>query len=234
MQTKVIYPALPELREAAKNEYELYGSTLTTNAYLRVALLIAFALIALLAFIILRQNKQLAERKPYVVYINPQTGQATAAPENAAVFQPSARNPNDLGTMKYFLIRFTNEFWGRNRKTVQHDYLDSLYFLDSQTAGAVNTADSKTMWMPKFLHGSDDDRNIVVNNVAVEEPEGGNYRARVEFTRVYSNINGIETKREDSIATYQFRFLPSVPNALIPYNPLGLSINYFREDKAFQ
>jgi hypothetical protein len=233
METKVLYPALPELREAAKNEYEYYGSTLTTNAYLRVALLIALAVIAWLGFVLLRTHQQLAERKPYVVYVNPQTGMAEAAPENAAVFQPSVGNPQDLITMKHFLIRFTNEFFGRNRKTVQHDYLDSLYFFDSRTAGAVNAADSKTMWMPKFLHSSDDDCDIKVNNVEVDEPEGGTYRARVEFTRVYSNTAGIETRRENSIATYQFRFLPSVPNALIPYNPLGLSISYFREDKAF-
>jgi hypothetical protein len=234
MQTKVIYPALPELREAAKNEYELYGSTLTHNAYLHLALLITLAILALFGFIILKQHKEQSQREPYIVYINTQTGEAIAAPENAARFHPSLKNPNDLNMMKFSLTQFTTKFFGRNHQTVQRDYLDSLYFLDSQTAGAVNTADSKTMWMPKFLHSSDDNSNIVVSNVAIDEPEGGNYRARVEFTRVYSNINGAETKRETSIATYQFRFLPTVPNALIPYNPLGASINYFREDKAFQ
>jgi type IV secretory pathway component VirB8 len=227
----VLYAALPELRQAAKEEYEYYGSTLTTNAYLRVALLVAMAVIALLGFDHRSMTKKLAERKPYVVYINPQTGQAVAAPDDTMAYKPNVRNPVE---MKYFLIQFTTKFFGRNHKTVQRDYLDSLYFLDSQTAAAVNTADAKTMWMPKFLHSSDDDIDIVVNNVAIEEPEGDIYRARVEFTRVYSNTTGLETKRENSIATYQFRFLPSVPNALIPYNPLGLSISYFREDKAFK
>jgi hypothetical protein len=230
MASNVLYPALPELREAAKNEYEYYGSTLTTNAYLRVALLAALAVIALLFFDHRSMVKKLAERKPYVVFVNPQTGQAVAAPDDAMLYKPNVKNPVE---MKYFLIQFTTKFFGRNHKTVLRDYLDSLFFLDSPTAGAVNAADSKTMWMPKFLHSSDDDIDIVVNNVAIEEPEGGTYRARVEFTRVYSNTNGIETKRENSIASYQFRFLSSVPNALIPHNPLGLSIGYFREDKAF-
>jgi VirB8 protein len=227
METRVLYPALPELREAAKNEYEYYGSTLTTNAYLRVALLVAMALMALLALDHRSMAKKLAERKPFVVYVNPQTGRAEAAPENASVYHPHTEE------MKYFLSFFTTRFFGRNHKTVLHDYLESLYFLDSQTAGAVNAADSKTMWMPKFLHSSDDDCDIVVNNVVLEETEGDTYRARVEFSRVYSNTNGIETKRENSAAVYQFRFLPSIPNALIPHNPLGLSISYFREDKAF-
>ncbi len=230
MASKVLYPVLPPLEQAAQNEYEYYGSTLTTNAYLRVALLVAFAVIAWRETTIRSLAKKLAERKPYIVYVNPQTGKAEAAPEDAMLYRPSTKDP---GTMKFFLIYFTDMFYGRNHKTVRHDYLQSLYFLDSRTAEAVNASDSKTMWMPKFLAGSDDDIDINVNNVSVEEPEGDTYRARVEFTRVYSNTTGIVTKRENSIATYQFHFLASVPNTLIPYNPLGLSITYFREDKAF-
>jgi len=34
-------------------------------------------------------------------------------------------------------------------------------------------------------------------------------------------------------ATFVFMFKDQVPNELIPINPLGLTITYFRQDQAF-
>jgi len=41
-------------------------------------------------------------------------------------------------------------------------------------------------------------------------------------------------KREKYTAHFVFVVKDRVPNAMIPVNPLGLTITYFREDQAFQ
>ena len=43
-----------------------------------------------------------------------------------------------------------------------------------------------------------------------------------------------ELKREKYTAHFVFVVKDGVPNAMIPINPLGLTITYFREDQAFQ
>ena len=44
----------------------------------------------------------------------------------------------------------------------------------------------------------------------------------------------VERKRERFVGHFVFVVKDRVPNALIPINPLGLTITYFREDQAFQ
>ena len=43
-----------------------------------------------------------------------------------------------------------------------------------------------------------------------------------------------ELKRDLCTANFVFLFKSRVPNELIPINPLGLTITYFREDEAFK
>ena len=58
--------------------------------------------------------------------------------------------------------------------------------------------------------------------------------ATVDFEKVYYNPgDAIETKRERYTAHFVFVVKERVANAMIPVNPLGLTITYFREDQAF-
>ena len=50
----------------------------------------------------------------------------------------------------------------------------------------------------------------------------------------YSSADHSELKRELYTANFVFAFQSRVPNELIPINPLGLTISYFREDQAFK
>jgi type IV secretory pathway component VirB8 len=97
----------------------------------------------------------------------------------------------------------------------------------------IDTRDRRSQWLPKFLRSSDDDTDVVVNNVVIEELRTEPYRARVEFTKIYTNSAGSESRHENWAAEFVFRINPDVPNALIQHNPLGLAITYFREDQAF-
>ena len=50
----------------------------------------------------------------------------------------------------------------------------------------------------------------------------------------YSPADHSELKRTLYTANFVFFFKANVPNELIPINPLGLAITYFREDEAFE
>ena len=50
----------------------------------------------------------------------------------------------------------------------------------------------------------------------------------------YSAADHSELKQVLYTANLVFVFKGTVPNELIPINPLGLAITYFREDEAFK
>ena len=217
---------LPPVEQAARHEYEYWGSTLTTNTALKIALLISFAVIAILSFNTVRIAREAANVKPLVVRIN-DVGRADVVAYQEFTYRPQAPE------IRYFLTKFVTGYYARNHKTVARQYVDSLYFLDRPLFDAIDGRDRRTQWLPKFLMTSDDDVDVVVKNVVLEDLETQPYRARVDFTKVFSSVSGAETKKENWAAEFVFRFNPSVPNQLILHNPLGLAITYFREDQAF-
>jgi type IV secretory pathway component VirB8 len=50
----------------------------------------------------------------------------------------------------------------------------------------------------------------------------------------YSVADHSELKRTLYTANFNFVFKTNVPNELIPINPLGMAIRYFREDEPFK
>jgi type IV secretory pathway TrbF-like protein len=212
---------------AARQEYEYYGSTLTTNTALKVALLVALGVIALLGVDHVRMARIAANPQRIVIRIN-DVGRAEAVAYSNFAYQPQAPE------IRYFLSQFVIGYYGRNHKTVREQYVNSLYFLDRQLFDVIDSQDRRSQWLPKFLTSSDDDVNIAINNVVIEDLTTEPYRARVEFTKVFTNTTGIEIKRENWAAEFLFRFNSDVPNSLVPHNPLGLAITYFRQDQAFR
>jgi type IV secretory pathway TrbF-like protein len=221
------HASLPPIEVAARQEYEYYGSTLTTNTALKVALLIALGVIALLGVDHVRMARIAANPQRIVVRIN-DVGRAEAVAYSNFAYQPQAPE------IRYFLSQFVIGYYGRNHKTVREQYVNSLYFLDRQLFNVIDSQDRRSQWLPKFLTSSDDDVNVVINNVVIEDLAAEPYRARVEFTKIFTNTTGTEIKRENWAAEFLFRFNPNVPNSLVPHNPLGLAITYFRQDQAFR
>ncbi len=219
--------ALPTMEQATAKHFEYYGSTLTTNTALKVLLLIALLAVGVLSLNNYRISKAMAHIRPVIVRIDA-VGRAEAVNSAHEDSKPQAKET------RYFLSRFVEGFYGRNRATVAANYVESIYFLESRVADVVNTADRKTMWLPKFITSNEDNVDIQVSNVVIEELETEPYRARVEFTKVFSTVAGTEDKREHWTAEIQFRINPEVPNDVVPHNPLGFAITYFRADQAFQ
>src|SRR5262249_36941525 len=109
------------------------------------------------------------------------------------------------------------------------------YFLDGPLADAVIEANKKMNTIETFLTGSTDEIEVKVNNVSIQDLRNPPYRATVDFEKIYhAPATRDITKREKYVANFVFIKRETVPNAMIPVNPLGLTITYFREDQAFQ
>jgi len=226
MSTPVNTAAFTPIEQAAHAEYEYYGSTLTTNTALKLIAVILSGVIAILGFALWRTSSAALHVRPLVIRVN-DVGRADALAFEDFTYRPQAPE------IRYFLTQFTIDYYSRNRKTVAQRYVEALYFLDRPLFSAIDSRDRRSQWLPKFLASSDDDTDVEVNNVVIEELRTEPYRARVEFTRIFSNTAGAELRREHWAAEYVFRINRDVPNALITHNPLGLAITYFREDQAF-
>lgn len=215
------------VQQAAREEYEYYGSTLTLNTFLKAALMVCVCVIALLAVELGRTAKAAANVKPLVVRIS-EVGRAEAVSLGSMTYTPQAPE------IRYFLTQFVTGFYGRNHGNVREKYVNSLYFLDRALFDRIDSADRRSQWLPKFVTSTDDDLEISIRTVVIENLQTEPYRARVEFTKTFVTTSGTETKRENWTAVFDFRIHPeSVSNEFVQHNPLGLAITYFRQDQAF-
>ena len=220
----------PKTLENAKRQFvELYGSALVMNTYLKIALVLV-ALIALgLVGLNFHTASKYANVKPLVVRID-EVGRAEAVQYDASAYQPQ---PPEL---RYFLTQFVVKHFSRIRATVQREYPDSLFFLDSSLADATIAQNEQNRSIETFLtdHAADE-VDIVVQNVSLSEIAKPPYKAAVTFQKiVYTPGTRAERAHQSYVAQVDFVLRGHVPNEFVRVNPLGLQITYFRVDQAFE
>jgi type IV secretion system protein VirB5 len=214
----------------AKRLYlEQYGDPMVTNTYLKIALVLLSLVAIGLALVDLKTIRTFQNFRPLVIRID-QLGRAEALDYHTFDYKPQDAE------VRYFLTQFCTLYYRRNRYTIQDDFSKSLYFLDGSLANSVFDAYKKGDIIKQFLtNSSAPEIDIDVKNVALEGLQTPPYRARVDFDMVYySPADHSEIKRDLYTANFVFVFRSQVPNELIPINPLGLTITYFREDQAFK
>ena len=220
----------PKTLENAKRQFvELYGSALVMNTYLKIALVLVSLLALGLVGLNFRTQAKYANVKPLVIRID-DVGRAEAVAYDAATYRPQAPE------LRYFLTRFVAMHFSRLRATIQHDYPDSLFFLDPTLANATIAQNEQSRVIETFLtNASDDEVDIDVKNVTFGELSKSPYKASVDFEKHYLALGTRqERKRETYVAQIDFVLRDVVPNAFIRVNPLGLQVTYFRVDQAFQ
>jgi type IV secretory pathway TrbF-like protein len=214
----------------AKRLYlESYGDPMVTNTYLKIALVLV-SLVALgLALVDLKTIRTFQNFRPLVIRID-DLGRAEAINYHNLEYKPQDAEA------KYFLSQFCTLYYRRNRYTIQNDFSKSLYFLDGKLANGILDAYRKDDIIKKFItNTAAPEIDVDVKKVALEEMQSPPFRARVDFYLVYySPADHSELKRALYTANVVFVFRTQVPNELIPINPLGLSVTYFREDEAFK
>jgi len=214
----------------AKRLYlEQYGDPMVTNTYLKIALTLVSVVAAGLLVLDLKTIKTFQDFRPLVIRID-DLGRAEAINYHNLEYKPQDAEA------KYFLSQFCGLYYRRNRYTIQDDFSKSLYFLDGKLADGILDAYRKGDIVRKFLtNTSAPETDVEVKKVALEEMQTPPFRARVDFYLVYySPADHSELKRDLYTANFVFLFKSRVPNELIPINPLGLTITYFREDEAFK
>ena len=220
----------PKTLENAKRQFvELYGSALVMNTYLKIALvLVSLVAVGLLALNFHTAAKY-AQVKPLVIRID-DVGRAEAVQYDATTYQPQAPE------LRYFLTQFVVKHFSRLRATVQREYPESLFFLDSALAAATIAQNEQSRLIESFVtNPSADEVDVVVRNVSLSELTKPPYKASVSFQKVvYTPGTRSERTRQTYIAQVDFVIREHVPNEFVRVNPLGLQVTYFRVDQAFE
>ena len=216
-------------QDAKRLYLEQYGDPMVTNTYLKIALTLVSVIAVGLLILDLKTIRTFENFRPLVIRID-DLGRAEAINYHNLEYKPQDAEA------KYFLSQFCALYYRRNRYTIQDDFSKALYFLDGKLADGILDAYRKGDIVRKFLtNSSAPETDVEVKKVALEEMQTPPFRARVDFFLVYySPADHSELKRDLYTANFVFLFKSRVPNELIPINPLGLTITYFREDEAFK
>ena len=216
--------------KTAKQLYmEQYGEAVVTGNYLKVTVALLALVIAGLVVMNLKTIRTFQNFKPLVIRID-ELGRAQAVGYDSFAYKPEDKEA------KYFLTQFCQLYYRRNRYTIHEDFTKSLYFLDGKLANDIMAAYKKSDVIKDFLNNpSVPEVDIDVQQVALEALDKPPYKASVDFYLIqYSQVDHSVLKRTLYTATFVFMFRNQVPSQLIPINPLGLTITYFREDEAFK
>jgi type IV secretion system protein VirB5 len=216
-------------QDAKRLYLEQYGDPMVTNTYLKIALTLVSLVAVGLLVLDLKTIRTFENFRPLVIRID-DLGRAEAINYHNLEYKPQDAEA------KYFLSQFCALYYRRNRYTIQNDFSKALYFLDGKLADGILDAYRKDDIIKKFLmNTSASEIDVEVKKVALEDMQTPPFKARVDFYLVYySPADHSEIKRDHYTANFVFVFKSKVPNELIPINPLGIAITYFREDQAFK
>jgi type IV secretion system protein VirB5 len=221
--------ATPEITRAAERYLEQYGDPLVMNTYLKVTILVLSAVCLALAALTFMSQRALANMHPMIVRIN-DVGRAEAIDYRNFSYRPQeAEN-------KYYLTRFAELYFARNRFTIERDQTSALYFLNSDVQRAVIDQERKDNIIQTYIKDSSLPYvDVEVKEVVLDDLRQSPYTARIEFVKVFTNpADHSELKRERWTATVTYVFRENVKNNELAVNPLGLTIVRFRADQAFE
>jgi type IV secretion system protein VirB5 len=229
MDTMTTTTPTPEITRAAERYLEQYGDSLVMNTYLKITILCLVAVCLTLAALVFKSQRALASMHPLIIRIN-DVGRAEAIDYRNFQYRPQeAEN-------KYYLTRWAELYFSRNRFTIERDQTQALYFLNGDVQRAVIAQEQKD----KIIQTYRDDStlpyvDVEVKNIVLDDLRQSPYSARIEFEKVYTNpADHTELKRERWTASVTYVFRDNVQNNELAVNPLGLTIVRFRADQAFE
>ena len=218
----------PDLTRAAERYLERYGEPLVMNTYLKITVLVLCTICLVLTALVYRAQNALAAMHPMIVRIN-DVGRAEAIDYRNFQYRPQeAEN-------KYYLSRWTELYFSRNRFTIERDQMNALYFLNGDVQHQVIDQERKDSVIQNYQRDSGlPFVDVEVKNVVLDDLRQSPYSARIEFEKVFTNpADHSEVKRERWTATVTYVFQEKVKNNELAVNPLGLTIVRFRADQAF-
>jgi type IV secretory pathway component VirB8 len=214
--------------EARQLYLEQYASAIVTGGYLKIAVALLSLVVFGLVLMNLKVVRTLERFRPLVIRID-EIGRAQAVAYDSLTYRPEYKET------KYFLTRFCQLYYRRNRSTINDDFSQAMYFLDGKVAGdTIQEFKQKNIIKTFLTENLASERDVDVQQVVIEPMDKAPYRATVDFFEIeYSPADHSVMKRTLYTASFLFSFRDEVPNQDILVNPLGLAITYFREDEAF-
>ena len=219
---------VPDITRAAERYLEQYGDPIVMNTYLKVTILVLAVISLVLAGLVYRSQRALADMHPMIVRVN-DVGRAEAIDYRNFQYRPQkAEN-------KYYLSRWAELYFSRNRFTIERDQTNSLYFLNGDVQRAVIDQERKDNVIQTYTkEGSLPYLEVEIKNGILDDLRQSPYSARIEFEKVFTNpADHSEIKRERWNASVTYVFRENVKNYELAVNPLGLTIVRFRADEAF-
>jgi type IV secretion system protein VirB5 len=135
------------ITRAAERYLEQYGNPLVMNTYLKVTVLVLAAVCFAVAALVFKSQSALANMRPLIVRIN-DVGHAEAIDYRNFQYRPQeAEN-------KYYLTRWAELYFSRNRFTLELDQTASLYFLSSDVQRVVIDQERKQNSIQNYVKDS--------------------------------------------------------------------------------
>src|SRR6185312_12994612 len=126
----------PEITRAAERYLEQYGNPLVMNTWLKITILVLAVVCLTLVGLVFRSQRALASLHPLIIRIN-EVGRAEAIDYRNFQYRPQeAEN-------KYYLTRWAELYFSRNRFTIERDQTNALYFLNGDVQHAVIEQEQK-------------------------------------------------------------------------------------------
>src|SRR6202789_2705219 len=169
--------AAPEITRAAERYLEQYGDPLVMNTYLKVTILVLASVCLSLAGLTFKSQAALANMHPMIVRIN-DVGHAEAIDYRNFQYRPQeAEN-------KYYLTRWAELYFNRNRFTIERDQTASLYFLNSDVQRAVIDQERKDNIIPTYIKDSSLPYvDVEIKNVVLDALRRSPYSLTLEFDK---------------------------------------------------
>jgi len=199
------------------------------NTYLKVTILVLAVVCLVLAGLVYRSQTMLANAHPFIVRIN-DVGRADAIDYRNFQYKPEEVEN------KYYLTRWAELYFSRNRFTVERDQTNALYFLNGDVQRAVIDQERKDNIIADYRSDSSlPFVDVKVKNVILGDLRQSPYSAQIEFEKVFTNPTDQSViKSEEWTASVTYVFQEKVKNEELAVNPLGLTIVRFRADQAFE
>jgi len=219
----------PEITRAAEHYLEQYGDPLVMNTYLKITILVLVVVCLVLAGLVYRSQTMLASAHPFIVRIN-DVGRADAIDYRNFQYKPQEVEN------KYYLTRWAELYFSRNRFTIERDQTNALYFLNGDVQRAVIDQERKDNIIADYRNDSSlPFVDVKVKNVILGDLRQSPYSAQIEFEKVFTNpADQSVIKSEEWTASVTYVFQEKVRNEELAVNPLGLTIVRFRADQAFE
>ncbi len=214
---------------AGEKFLEAYAEPVVTNTYLKLALLVLFAVSLVLLLLFYRAQTAALHLKPLVISVSDLgRGQVMRYDDFRGI--PIER------VSKYYLARWAELYYERNHSTLERDFAESLNFFSNDLQRATLARVKKAQTLQNFLlDPGQPNADIQIISVVLEDTRAAPYRAHVEFEKLFrSPGDQQEQRRERWTANVVYSFGDDVPNEMLLTNPLGLIISYVHEDQAFR